>query len=142
MRDVADTVSTGRCTFVPNEAPPCGRVLVTEVCALVDELLCMDAIEVGRSMRQATTLLFRALCDGVDRGVKQAAQQNRGQLPAVLTREAESVMQCLTFVMEQKLTRSTLVYTARLGVLCVRGKLEPALFNVAEALGVEAVGDV
>lgn len=93
-------------------------------------------------MRQATMLLFHALCDGVDRGVKQAAQQNSGQLPEVLSTEAEAIMQSLTYVMEYKLTRATLGYTARLGVLCVRGKLEPALFNVAEALGVEAVGDV
>jgi hypothetical protein len=142
MRDVSDAVATGQSEFRPQECPPSGLVLLAEVTSLVDELLCMDAIEVGRSMRQATMLLFRALCDGVDRGVKQAAQQNNGQLPEVLSREAETIMQSLTYVMEYKLTHVTLGYTTRLGVLCVRGKLEPALFNVAEALGVEAVGDV
>ena len=34
----------------------------TEVTGLVEEMLCMDAIEVGRSMRQATILMFRSLC--------------------------------------------------------------------------------
>lgn len=139
MRDVADTVATARCTFPAEACAKCGDALISEVTTLVDEMLCMDAIEVGRSMRQATILLFRALCDGVDAGIKQAAQQNRGVLPRVLVTEGAQIMQNLSHVMEYRLTRATIGYTAKLGVLCVRGKMEPALHNVAAALGVEAV---
>ena len=139
MRDVADMVSSQRCTFPVDGCPKSGDSLLSEVNFVVDELLGMDAIEVGRSMRQATIMMFRALCDGVDSGIKQAAQQNKGYLPKVLVENAESIMGCLSHVMEYKLTRATVAYTSRLGVLCVRGKMEPALHTVASALGVEAV---
>jgi hypothetical protein len=139
IRDVADMVASQRPTFPPDGSPKCGDLLVKEVTFVVDELLCMDAIEVGRSMRQATIMLFRALCNGVDSGIKQAAQQNKGYLPKILVNDSEAIMRSLSHVMEYKLTRATVAYTTRLGVLCVRGKMEPALHNVASALGVEAV---
>ena len=139
MRDVADMVATQRSTFPPEGCPKCGEMLLSEVTHVVDELLAMDAVEVGRSMRQATIVMFRAMCDGVDSGVKQAAQQNKGFLPKILVDEAESIMRSLSYVMEYRLTRATVGYTARLGVLCVRGKMEPALHNVASALGCESV---
>jgi hypothetical protein len=140
MRDVADMVATGHCTFPADSSPKCGDALISEVTVLVDEVLGMDAIEVGRSMRHGTIMMFRALCDGVDTGIKQAAQQNHAILPRVLVANGESIMSSLSHVMEYKLTRATATYAARLGVLCVRGKMEPALHNVAAALGVEAVG--
>ena len=132
-------VATGRSTFPPDGCPKSGDVLLSEVTFVVEELLGMDAIEVGRSMRQATIVMFRALCDGADSGIKQAAQQNRGNLPRVLVEGGEGIMASLSHVMEYRLTRATAGYAQRLGVLCVRGKMEPALHAVASALGMEAV---
>lgn len=108
---------------------------------MVQEVLCMDAIEVGRSMRNATISMFRSFCDGVERGIQQAAHQNKGVVPQVLVAHGENIMMCLSFVMENALTKATASSAQKLGILCVSRKMEPALHTIADALGVEAVQD-
>jgi hypothetical protein len=141
MRDVSDMVSMRRSTFPAGGSPPCGNVLVSEITSLVEEMLCMDAIEVGKSMRNATESLFRSMCEGVERGVQHAIQQNRGALPQIIISNGEGIMMGLSYVMETLLPKATAGFASKLGVLCVSRKLEPALHNVAHALGVEAVQD-
>lgn len=141
MRDVADTVSTRRCSFPPSKLPPSGTVLVSEISFLVQEVLCMDAIEVGRSMRNATISMFRSFCDGVERGIQQASHQHKGVVPQVLVAHGENIMMCLSYVMETALPKATSSSAQKLGVLCVSRKMEPALHTIADALGVEAVQD-
>lgn len=139
MRDVVDTVSTRRCAFPPAKLPHSGTVLMSEIAFLVQEVLCMDAIEVGRSMRNATISMFHAFCDGVERGIQQASHQNKGVVPQVLVAHGENIMICLSFVMEIALPKATANSAQKLGVLCVSRKMEPALHTIADALGVEAV---
>jgi hypothetical protein len=101
----------------------------------------MDAIEVGKSMRMATITMFNAFCDGIGRGIQQATQQNRSTLPQILVSNGENIMMSLSYVMETSLPKATASCAQKLGVLCVTRKMEPALHNVASALGVEAVAD-
>jgi hypothetical protein len=103
----------------------------------------MDAIEVGKCMRQAAIVLFRALCEGVQRGVQQAELQSKGATPTVLADGGEDIMACLTHFMESGMPRALAQYSAKLGVLCVRSKMEPSLHAVASTLGMqEATGAV
>lgn len=138
MSDVGEIVSTGKSPFPAAAPPPSGALAIREASDIADELLCMDAIEVGRCMRQATIVLFRALCEGVQRGVQQAELQSKGgAMPAALADAAGGVMTSLTHFMESGMPRALFPYAARLGVLCVRGKMEPALHTVASTLGMQ-----
>jgi hypothetical protein len=119
MGDIADIVSTRRCPFNATSAPPSGGVLVSEVTDLVQELLCMDAIEVGKSMRMATITMFNAFCDGIGRGIQQATQQNRSTLPQILVSNGENIMMSLSYVMETSLPKATASCAQKLGVLLV-----------------------
>jgi hypothetical protein len=139
--DIAEMVTTRRCPFKSNAAPPSGAVLLSEVKFMVEELQCMDAIEVGKSMRSATIAMFKSFCEGVERGIQQAAQHARGGLPQVLVSNGENIMMSLSFVLETSLPKVTASCAQKFGVLCVSRKMEPELHKVAKALGVEAVAD-
>lgn len=141
MGDIAEMVTTRRCPFKGTAAPPSGGVLVSEVTFMVQELQCMDAIEVGKSMRNATISMFKSFCEGVERGIQQAAQQTRGGLPQILVSNGENIMMSLSYVMETSLPKATASCTQKLGVMCVSRKMEPELHKVASALGVEAVAE-
>ena len=134
--DIVGIVSTGECSVNSTKPLPCTKVVAREARSILDQLLSLEAIELGECVHNAVSTIFAALCEGLKTAINRS-RSPAGRLPKVLETYATDIMESLAVVIEVKLPKHLSSSEHKLGKVCAVGKMEAKLGMVADALDLE-----